>query len=119
MNWYLAKLIYQIVYGDGFYNAQFSEQLRLVEAVDEVHAFTKAQLLGHKEESTLLNETGALIQWKFIDVCELIVIDSMTDGAEVMSQISEPSCAKTYIKTVKRQASQLLSDSCTKCFQQN
>ncbi len=119
MNWYLAKLVYQIIYGDGFYNAQFSEQLRLVEAVDEVHAFTKAQLLGHKEESTLLDENNALVQWKFIDVCELIMIDSMADGAEVMSQINEPACTKEYIKTIKRQASQLLSDSCTKCFQQN
>lgn len=119
MNWYLAKLIYQIVYGDGFYNAQFNEQVRLIEATDEVHAFTKAQLLGHKEESILFTENEALIQWKFIDVCELIAIGEMNDGAEIISQISEPSCAKAYLKNVKRQSSQLLEDSCNKCFQQN
>ena len=119
MNWYLAKLIYQIIYGEGLYNTQFSEQLRLVEATDEVHAFTKAQLLGHKEESTLYNENEALVRWKFIDVCELILINTMADGAEVSSQINEPVCSKVYLKNVKRQASQLLADSCNKCFQQN
>ncbi len=119
MNWYIAKLVYQVVYGNGLYNAQFSEQLRLVEATDEVHAFTKAQLLGHKEESTLYDETEALLQWKFIDVCELILLSEMADGAEVASQMNEPACAKAYLKNIKRQASQLLAESCNNCFQQN
>ena len=119
MNWYLAKLVYQIVYGNGLYSAQFSEQLRLVEAADDVHAFTKAQQIGHKEENVLCVETDALIQWKFIDVCELIELKDTADGAEVLSQVSEPANAKLYLKTVQRQASQLLADSCTKCFHQN
>lgn len=119
MNWYLAKLVYQIIYGNGLYDAQFSEQLRLIEATDDVHAFTKAQLLGHKEESTLCHETDMLIQWKFINVCELTVLKDIADGAEVMSQLIEPSNAKLYVKTTQRQASQLLADSCSKCFHQN
>ena len=119
MNWYIAKLVYQIIYGDGIYTAQFSEQLRLVEATDEVHAFTKAQLIGHKEENTLYKETEALVRWKFIDVCELIPISEMADGAEILSQVSEPACAKVHLRNIKRQASQLLADSCTKCFHQN
>ncbi len=119
MNWYIAKLVYQVIYGNGLYDAQFSEQLRLVEATDEVHAFTKAQLLGHKEENTFYKETEALVQWKFIDVCELILINELADGAEILSQINEPSCTKAHLKTIKRQASQLLADSCNKCFHQN
>ncbi len=119
MNWYIAKLVYQVIYGNGLYDAQFSEQLRLIIATDEVHAFTKVQLLGHKEENTFYHETDALVQWKFIDVCELILIDEMADGAEILSQISEPANAKLYVKTVQRQASQLLSDSCSKCFYEN
>lgn len=119
MNWYIAKLVYQVIYGNGYYDAQFNEQLRLVEATDDVHAFTKAQLLGHKEENTLYQETEALVQWKFIDVCELIQLSDMADGAEVLSHISEPPNMKLYIKTVQRQSSQLLAESCNKCFQQN
>ena len=119
MNWYIAKLVYQIIYGSGLFEAQFSEQLRLVQATDEVHAFTKAQRLGHKEENTLYHETEALVQWKFIDVCELILLTEMADGAEISSQTSEPACAKDYLKNIKRQSSQLLADSCNKCFHQN
>jgi hypothetical protein len=104
MNWYIAKLVYRIIYGDGLY---------------DVHAFTKAQLLGHREENTLYDENKALIQWRFIDVCELILIDAMVDGAEILSQISEPANAKVYVKNVQRQSSQLLADSCNQCFHQN
>ena len=119
MNWYIAKLVYQVIYGNGMFDAQFSEQLRLVEATDEVHAFTKAQQLGHKEENTFYHETEALVRWKFIDVCELILINELADGAEILSRISEPPNAKVYLKVVQRQASQLLADSCNKCFHQN
>ena len=119
MNWYIAKLVYQVIYGNGLFDAQFSEQIRLVEATDEVHAFTKAQLLGHKEENVLYSENEALIRWKFIDVCELMPLDNMADGAEILSQLCEPPSAKVYVKTVQRQASQVLADSCNKCFHQN
>ena len=119
MNWYIAKLVYQVIYGNGLYDAQFSEQLRLVQATDEVHAFTKAQLLGHKEESTFCQETERLVQWRFIDVCELIEMGEMADGAEILSHTSEPQNPKLYMKIIQRQASQLLSDSCRKCFHQN
>lgn len=119
MNWYIAKLIYQVIYGNGLFDAQFSEQLRLVQATDEVHAFTKAQLLGHKEENTFYQQMEALVQWKFIDVCELTGINDLSDGAEILSCTSEPPNPKLYIKVIQRQASQLLSDSCNKCFHQN
>ena len=31
MNWYLAKIVYRIICGDGNHTAQFDEQLRLVQ----------------------------------------------------------------------------------------
>ena len=68
MNWYIAKLVYQVIYGNGIFDAQFCEQLRLVEASDELHAFTRAQLLGHTEETVLYSQNEALVQWKFINV---------------------------------------------------
>ncbi len=119
MNWYIAKLVYQVIYGNGLFDGQFSEQFRLIQATDEVHAFTKAQLIGHKEENTLRHETEALVQWKFINVCELIAMNEMADGAEILSHTSEPQNAKVYVKVIQRQASQLLADSCTKCFHEN
>ena len=35
MNWYLSKLVFRIVCGDGQHRAQFDEQLRLIAAADK------------------------------------------------------------------------------------
>ena len=32
MNWYLAKIVYRIICGQGNHTAQFDEQLRLIQA---------------------------------------------------------------------------------------
>ena len=50
MTWYLAKIVYRILCGDGNHTAQFDEQLRLIAASNEVEAFAKAQQIGRKEE---------------------------------------------------------------------
>ena len=43
MNWYLTKMVFRIICGDGSHKAQFDEQLRLI------HANSKedAQPTGH------------------------------------------------------------------------
>ena len=41
MKWYLAKIVFQIICGDGKHTAQFDEQLRLIAAADEDEAFGK------------------------------------------------------------------------------
>lgn len=119
MKCFIAKLVYRIVYGDSITATQFSEQLRLVFATDSLHAFTKAQQLGHKEEHVFAKDNLPLVQWSFIDVCELIQVNEMADGAELLSLITEPPDAKVYVKQIHRLSSQLLADSCNKCFQQN
>ncbi|HEV3251858.1 MAG TPA: DUF4288 domain-containing protein, partial [Puia sp.] len=42
MNWYLAKIVFRIICGEGQHIPQFDEQLRLIEAGNEVEAFEKA-----------------------------------------------------------------------------
>ena len=113
MNWYLVKLVYQIICGDGAHTAQFDEQLRIIEATDDMHALAKAQLLGHREQETFYNNQEKLVQWKFIDVSELHKIDSFFDGAELYSRINEQDNASTYISMVQMKASYLLSQSST------
>ena len=46
MNWYVAKIVFRIISGEGNHNAQFDEQLRLISAEDERQAFEKATVLG-------------------------------------------------------------------------
>jgi len=43
MNWYLAKMVFRIVCGDGNHTAQFDEQLRLISAGSKEEAFHKQQ----------------------------------------------------------------------------
>jgi hypothetical protein len=119
MNWYLVKLVYQIICGDGMHTAQFDEQLRIIEATDDMHALTKAQLLGHREQETFYNNKEKLVQWKFIDVSEMHKIDSFFDGAELYSRINEQDNASNYINMVQMKASFLLAQSSTACLRKN
>ncbi len=48
MNWYLTKIVYRIICGQGNHTAQFDEQLRLIQADNAQEAFEKSAALGAK-----------------------------------------------------------------------
>jgi len=104
MNWYLSKIVFQIVCGEGGHTPQFDEQLRLVSASSKDEAFLKSQELGKKEEETFYNEKDQLVRWSFINVCELYQITELIDGAELYSRIEERDSAAGYIQTVNQKA---------------
>lgn len=108
MKWFLAKLVYRIVCGQGNHTAQFDEQLRLIYAEDELHAFHKARLLG--EGGSLKEEIKSLVnlRWKFIDVTELHLLACDTDGAETYFMIREEADANLYIHSIQQTGIQLL-----------
>ena len=111
MKWYLAKLVYRIICGEGNHKPQFDEQLRLIYAEDNLHAFQKARTTGHREEDTFLNNSQKLVHWKFIDVPELHPLSELTDGAELYSRICEEDDADDYIKITHKRAAYLLENS--------
>ena len=104
MNWYLAKIVFRIVCGDGDHLPQFDEQLRLISAGNKEDAFRKAQSMGKREEETFLNRREQLVQWKFINVSELYKLTELIDGAELYSRIEEKENADAYIYTVNQKA---------------
>lgn len=108
MKWFLSKLVFQVICGTGDHTPQFDEQLRLIYAEDELHAFHKARLLGEgdcmKEEPV----NCIAVQWKFIDVSELHCLQVDTDGAEIFSQMKEEADASVYIRRVQKDAGRLL-----------
>ena len=104
MNWYLAKIVYRIVCGNGEHLAQFDEQLRLIAASSKEEAFMKAQSLGKKEEETFFNSKKQLVQWEFINVSELYLLSQLVDGAELYSRIEEHENADAYVYTVNQKA---------------
>ena len=108
MNWYLAKLVYRVFCVQGNHTPQFDEQLRLIRAEDELHAFHKARLIGDGDYISEPGDYRITAQWKFIDVTELYLLANFSDGAEVSSKISEEENAETYIRLVQKKAAQLL-----------
>lgn len=104
MNWYLAKMVFRIVCGEGEHTAQFDEQLRLVSADSKEEAFNKAQLLGGTEQEAFYNKKEQLVRWQFINVSELYMLSDLIDGAELYSRIEERENAESYIYTVNQKA---------------
>ena len=104
MNWYLAKMVYQIICGEGHHTAQFDEQLRLIAASNEDEAFEKARGLGSEEQDSFLNQRNQLVRWKFVNVSELYLLSQLIDGAEIYSHINEVDDAEAYTTFVHRKA---------------
>ena len=89
MNWYVAKIVFRIISGDGNHHAQFDEQLRLINADDEHQAFEKATVMGINNQESFLNNQSQPVQWQFIDVAEINALNELTDGTELYYQIHE------------------------------
>lgn len=109
MTWYLSKLVYRIICGQGQHTPQFDEQLRLIAAGSSGEAYEKAVALGSREEDQFLNQNQKVVQWKFINVAELHELGGLKDGAELYSRIEETDNAELYIELTNRKAAHLLS----------
>ncbi len=107
MNWYLTKMVFRIICGDGNHTAQFDEQLRLVSAGSREEAFHKAQLMGMREEEMFFNNQLQLVQWQFVSVSELFQLNDLIDGAELYSRIEERENPDAYIHIVHKKAEQI------------
>jgi predicted RNA-binding protein with EMAP domain len=104
MSWYLAKMVFRIISGDGTHTAQFDEQLRLIAAESKEEAFHKAQVLGGREEEIFFNNQLQLVQWQFISVSELYRLGELIDGAEIYSRIEEKEHAESYLHVIHKKA---------------
>jgi len=111
MNWYLAKIVFRIVCGNGEHTPQFDEQLRLVSAATKEEAFYKAKQTGVKEEETFFNRKEQLVQWQFVNVSELYRLSELIDGAELYSRIEEKDDADQYIQVVNQKAESIIFSS--------
>jgi hypothetical protein len=112
MNWYLTKIVFRIICGDGNHTAQFDEQLRLISAEDKKSAFIKARQIGQCEEEIFLNVKQEPVHWKFINVSEVYKLGELLDGAELFSRIDEKGDADGYIDIINDKASGIIhSDS--------
>jgi hypothetical protein len=104
MKWYLAKIVFRIVCGNGEHAAQFDEQLRLISGRNKDEAFEKAMAIGRDGEDSFYNNKQQLVCWQFINVAELYILEELIDGAELYARIKEVDDADTYINFVNRKA---------------
>jgi len=104
MNWYLAKIVFQIVCGNGQHMAQFDEQLRLINAGSKQQAFEKAVELGKTEEDLFYNIHQQPVHWTFVNVSELYRMEELLDGAEIFSKIKEVEDGEGYMDLIHNKA---------------
>ena|ERR1700741_565841 len=104
MNWYIAKLVFRIVCGDGEHTPQFDEQLWLVSAKNEQEALQKARINGTLEAKKLSEEDGDIVKWEFIDIADVQKLSSLEDGVSLYSKSEEAEDATMYIDYVKFKA---------------
>ncbi len=103
MNWYIAKIIFQIK-GKGMQKPQFDEHLHLVEANCSEEAFLKARILGITSEDSVINSKHGPMKWEFVNVAELCPIAELKDGLELHSQVREMDEENQYINYVHNRA---------------
>jgi hypothetical protein len=104
MKWYLARLVYQVVSGEGNHTPQFDEQLRLIQADELNWAREKALVLGQIGAFTFQNTNKQNVTWKFINVTDIFEIDSIEDGAQLYSMTEEPADVNAYMELTNAKA---------------
>lgn len=109
MNWYIAKLVFNIAAEEN--PNQFDEQLRLINAETGEDAFLKARAIGLREEDVFCNDKMKVVKWEFVNVSEIIPIVPPSDGMELYSRIHETEEAARYIHFVHQKAIALRKNS--------
>lgn len=107
MQWFVAKIVYQIITGKGDHTPQFDEQLRLISASNREEAWKRATEIGSHEQYAFKNQKQELVEWRFINVPEVNLLTSLDDGMELYSRIEEPGDANAYISWLQVKAAHL------------
>jgi hypothetical protein len=105
MNWYIAKIIFQIK-SEGMQRHQFDEHLRLIEAENFEEAFLKARMVGIAFEESVINQQHGIVQWEFVNVADLRPM-KMKSGTELHSQVREMDESTNYISYIHNQAARM------------
>lgn len=103
MNWYLTKMVYRIICGNGEHKAQFEEQIRIIAAPTAEAAMEKGNILALAEKNQV-NDSGSLVKWQFVTITELYRLHNFIDGAEIFSQLREEENGDLFEEKMHRKA---------------
>lgn len=104
MNSHIAKLIYSIHFENGSPSSQFDEQTVYIAARNMEEAYISARTHGKKREEKFRNENNELVEWKFVDVMDLVEIEKKENGESLYSTTHEPSDSQSFINLVKHRS---------------
>jgi hypothetical protein len=104
MNWYIVKLVFQVVSGKGIHKPQFDEQLRMISALDPAGAYQKARVLGIERQEHFNNNKGETVYWKFIAVTDVDPIGEFKDGVQLFASTHETDDELDYVKTIEQKS---------------
>lgn len=107
MRWFLVKIVFQIRTGKSDSNHQFDESFRLLEADDIADAYKKAVQIGQIEQSSFSNINNEIIEWRFIDVPDVIELGQLKDGVEVFALTGEERFPDEYIGSIHNKATEM------------
>lgn len=103
MNWYLTKMVFRIICGNGNHMAQFEEQIRIIAAPTAEAALEKGQIMAITEKMQA-NDSGSLVKWKFVSITEMYRLHNFIDGAELFSQFREEENGDLFEEMMHRKA---------------
>lgn len=113
MNWYIAKLVFNINIDNGTHTSQFDEQVRLIKGVSMEDAFFKARHLGKKEEDSFINKENKSVNWKFIDIADIYELQNAIDGEQLYSTTHEKEDSDSFIKLIRHKSMVIQTKSLT------
>jgi hypothetical protein len=101
MDWYIAKLVFQIIRHDEPSVAEFDVQLRLIFADEKDWALEKATTIGRLDETSFKNSKDQLVTWKFVGVTEINCVGDLDDTLLLHSESEVPANVSQYTKEVR------------------
>lgn len=104
MNSYIAKLIYNINFENGSSSSQFDEQTIYVTAKNMEEAYQNAKAFAENREEKFKNANNELVEWKFVDVMDLVEIKERKNGESLYSTTHETSDSQSFIDLVKHRS---------------
>jgi hypothetical protein len=104
MNGYLAKLIFTISFENGTRSSQFDEETIYIIARNIEEAYRNAKTYAIKQEEKFRNANDELVEWKFVDVMDLIELEEKRSGSSLYSTTHEADDSESFINLVKHRS---------------
>lgn len=84
-HWYLVKMNFEVRFGQAGHALQQHTQWRLLQAGSKKAALKKAAAIGTQEGKIDMPALNELIRWQYVDTTDIIALQKMSDGAELLS----------------------------------